>query len=90
MDRLMGLLSKALSQQSSYAAKKNGLWEDLMERLSDCALPQDVDAVERHIETLALQIPAAWDEPLREIIEKRREEIAADDITLIMRERFDF
>ena len=86
----MGILAKALSNVSSYAAKNNGLWNDLMDRLTDCVLPADVDAVERWISENPLSIPAAWSEPLAEIIEKRRIEIEEDDVATILRRNFDF
>ena len=86
----MGALLKSLSPVSSYAAKKSGLWPDLMAQLEECVLPQDVDAFERRIVELGLAIPAAWQEPLAEIIKKKREEIQEEDLTLIMRDRYDF
>ena len=86
----MGLISKAFSPQSSHAAKRDGLWPDLMERLGECVVPADVDEFERHLETIVLQVPAAWNEPLAELIEKRREEIAEDDVVAILRRNFDF
>ena len=86
----MGLISKAFTPQSSHAAKRDGLWPDLMERLGECVLPSDVDECERHLDAIALQGPAAWNEPLAELIEKRREEIAEDDVASILRRNFDF
>lgn len=86
----MGILAKSLSPQSAYAAKKTDLWPSLMERLTDCMFAADVDAFERHVISLGLQIPAAWHEQLAEQAEKRREEIKEDDVATIMRERFDF
>lgn len=86
----MGLIAQALKPQSSYAAKKGGLWQDLMDRLTDCVMPEHVDAFETHLLAIDIQIPGPWHEPLREIIAKRREEIDEDDIATIMRDRFDF
>lgn len=86
----MGLISKAFSPQSSHAAKRDGLWPDLMERLGECVVLADVDEFERHLESIVLQVPAAWNEPLAELIEKRREEIAEDDVAAILRRNFDF
>jgi hypothetical protein len=86
----MGLISKAFTPQSSHAAKRDGLWPDLMERLGECVLPTDVGAFEQHLDAIALQVPAAWHEPLAELIEKRREEIAEDDVSTLMRRNFDF
>ena len=86
----MGMLTDTLKPQSAHAAKKNGLWQDLMDRLGECVLPADVDAFERYVVSLGLQIPAAWHEPIADVVEKRREEIAEDDVASIMRRNFDF
>ena len=86
----MGLISKAFTPQSSHAAKRDGLWPDLMERLGECVMPSDVDAFAEHLEAIALQVPAAWHEPLAELMEKRREEIAEDDVSDILRRNFNF
>jgi crossover junction endodeoxyribonuclease RuvC len=88
--RVMGALQKALAPQSSYAAKKTDLWPSLLERLTDCVLPADLEAFEAELELREMEIPGAWREPLAELIEKRREEIEQDDIALIMRNNFDF
>lgn len=86
----MGLIANALKTQSSYAAKKTSLWDDLMSALTDCVMPRDVDAFEEHLLSIDLQIPGSWREALAEIIEKRRQEIDEDDIATIMRTRYDF
>lgn len=86
----MGVLAKTLTPSSSYAAKKSDLWPSLMERLTDCIMPEDVDAFERHIISLGLAIPPAWEDSLAEVVAKRRGEIAEDDINEILRDRFDF
>lgn len=86
----MGILAKTLANVSSYGAKNTGLWNELMDRLTECVLPADVDAVERWIDENPLSIPVAWSEPLAEVIAKRREEIDEDDVASILRRNFDF
>lgn len=86
----MGLIANALKTQSSYAAKKTGLWDDLMTKLTDCVMPRDVDTFEEHLLAIDLQIPGSWREALAEIIEKRRQEIDEDEVGAILRDRFDF
>lgn len=86
----MGAISDALKNQSSYAAKKTGLWDELMSRLTDCVMSRDVDAFEEYLLSIDLQIPGSWRETLAEIIEKRRQEIDEDDIATILRMRYDF
>lgn len=86
----MGALANALKTQSSYAAKKTNLWDDLMSRLTDCVMPRDVDAFEEYLLSIDLQIPGSWREALAEIIEKRRQEIDEDEVGAILRAKFDF
>ena len=86
----MGDLMKALTPQSSYAAKNAGLWQRLMGELTDCVVPEDIDAFERRLDAIELEIPPAWREPLAEVVAKRREEIAEDDVAVILRRNFDF
>jgi len=86
----MGALTKALSPQSSHAAKKSGLWDELTDELEGCMYPAMVDAFEAKLSAIELQIPGAWHEPLADLIEKKREALAAEDIGQIVRTRFDF
>jgi hypothetical protein len=85
-----GALLSALSPASAYSARKTDLWPDLMDRLAGCLIPSHVDAFEQHVVSLGLALPVGWQELIDEQVEKRREEIASEDITAIMRERFDF
>ena len=85
----MGKLRDALSPISSYAAKKTSLWDDLTDRIAGAILPADLDEVEVWIEWHDLEVPWAFRESLDELIEKRRDELAAEDITGIVA-RFDF
>lgn len=86
----MGALLKALSATSSYAAKKTTLWDDLTDRIAGAILPADLDELERWLDQRPLDYPGAWREPLDELIERKREELAAEDIGSILMERFDF
>lgn len=86
----MGKLADALAPQSSYAAKKTSLWSDVTDRIDGAIVPADLDAVELWLNLNELQVPWAWREPLAELIEKRREALAAEDIDQIIRDRWDF
>lgn len=93
----MGLLLKTLTPKSSYAAKggKDGnagpqLWAELKDRVDGAILLADLDEFERWLDAYPLEYPAAYREPLDELIEAKRAELRAEDIGLIMRERFDF
>lgn len=86
----MGLLAKTLSPQSSYAAKKTGLWEELMDELAGCMFPAAVDEFETRCALRGLEIPGAYEDHLDDAIEARREELKAEDIGTIIRDRFDF
>lgn len=86
----MGKLLAALSPISSYAAKKTPLWDELTDRIAGAILPADLDDVAEWIDFHALEVPGAWRESLAELIDKRREELAAEDVAAIVRDKFDF
>lgn len=86
----MGMLTKALSATSPHAARNAGLWPELMDRLESCLYPTAIDEFERHVVSLGLSVPDSWHSHLDEAVEKKRQEIAGEDITQIMRDRFDF
>jgi hypothetical protein len=92
----MGLLLKSLSPPSSYAAKGGkdpgsvDLWADLKDRVNGALLMADLDAFVDWLDARPLDYPAAYREPLDELIEAKREELRAEDIGLIVRDRFDF
>lgn len=86
----MGLLAKTLSPVTSNAAKKTSLWDEVTDRIEGALLPAQLDEIEEHMRAFPLQYPAAWSEPLADMIERRREELKAEDISEIVRSRFDF
>lgn len=86
----MGKLLDALSPVSSYAAKKTDLWADVTDRIAGALLYIDLAEIEAWLDFHELEIPWAWREPLAELIEKRRDEITAEDVNEIVRSRFDF
>ena len=86
----MGALLSALSVSSSYAAKKTDLWQTLLDKITDCMMPGDIDRLREEISARRMDIPYSWDEPLAELLDKQMDEIEANDISQIMRDRFDF
>lgn len=86
----MGALAKSLAAATPYSARKAGLWPELMDQLEGCLYPAAIDAFEAHIVSLGLQIPNNWHEHLANAVEKKRQEISDENITDILRERFDF
>jgi hypothetical protein len=91
----MGDLLKALSSPSSYAAKggRDGggtLWSDLKDRVDGCLLMSQLNEFVDWLDARPLDYPAAYREPLDELIEAKREELQAEDIGQILRDRFDF
>jgi hypothetical protein len=80
----------AFAPVSSYAAKKTDLWPDLLDRIDGALLMIDLTEIEVWLELHALEVPGAWREPLADRIAMRRDELAAEDIGGIIRDRFDF
>lgn len=86
----MGIISDTFKAPSSASAKRGGLWEELTDRLEGCLFPAMVDEFEAHLLAIDHQIPRPWHEPLADLIEAKRETLAAEDIGAIVREKYDF
>jgi hypothetical protein len=88
----MGVLAKALTNPSAYATKKNkpDLWGELVDKIDGAIIPTDLDGLEAWMELRPLDLPEGWYGELRDLIEKRREELADEDISTIIRDRYDF
>lgn len=86
----MGAILKALSPPSAYATKQTSLFSDVKDRIDGAIIPQDLDDVERWLDANDHTFPASWRDSFNDMIELKREELRAEDIGLIIRERFDF
>ena len=86
----MGKLLEALSRPSSYRAKKTDIWGDIIDRIEGALLPRDLDDIETWLLAHELDIPGAWEPEIAELLEKRRDELQAEDVGQILRDRFDF
>jgi hypothetical protein len=86
----MGVLAKSLQITSSYAAKKTGIWDEITDRIANAQTPPMLRDVEGWLLAQTLHIPDAWEEPILEMLEKRAEEIEAEEIGAILRDRYDF
>jgi hypothetical protein len=60
------------------------------DRINGALLMIDLAEIELWLELHEHDVPWPWREPLAELIAARREELEAEDIGSILRERFDF
>lgn len=86
----MGAFTKAFAPPSAYATKKTTLFDDVKDRIDGAIVPQDLDEVERWLDANSHKYPESWREHFDEMIEKQREEIAGEDVSEIMRAKYDF
>lgn len=88
----MGMLADTLAAPSAYRVKKERpeLWGDLIDRINGALLDSDLCDLEAWIEFRPLDLPGGWAELLTEAIEKKREELRAEDIGYILKDRYDF
>lgn len=88
----MGMLEKKLSNPSAYSVKKNTpeLWENLVDRINGAIVPADLNELEAWLDFRPLDLPAGWYSEVRELIDRRREELAEEDISKILLDKFDF
>jgi hypothetical protein len=86
----MGVLKQALTPPTAYAAKKTNIWEEVQDRIDGAMFPAQLALVEAWITENELNIPEKWHEPISELIEKRYAELETEDISQILRDRWDF
>lgn len=90
----MGLIAKSLdaaaARPSAYSVKKTDLFADLKDRIHGALLPADLDDVERWLDANDHILPNGWREPIDDMIEVKREELEAESVPQILRDRFDF
>ena len=86
----MGRLMDALTAPSAYRAKKTDIWDQITGRIAGAMTARDLEEVEGWLLGQTLNIPSPWEEHIVEALEKRREELQAEDIGQILRDRFDF
>jgi hypothetical protein len=86
----MGVLKQALSPPSAYSAKKTAIWEELEDMIDGAMFPAQLALVEAWVKANELNIPEKWHEPIEELIAKRYAELETEDISQILRDRWDF
>ena len=86
----MGRLLDALTRPTAYRAKQTDIWDQIMGRIDAAMTYRDLEDVEGWLLGQTLNIPSPWEEHIVEALEKRREEIKAEDIGLVLRDRYDF
>ena len=86
----MGKLMEALTRPSAYRAKQTDIWDQITARIDGAMTPYDLQEAEAWLLTQSLKIPGPWEEQIVELLEKAAERIAADDIGLILRDRYEF
>lgn len=84
----MGALMKAFGTRSSMSAKKDGVWQELIERLQECDSVVAVVDFERWVASAHWNLPHPFKEPLADAIEDRLEAIAMDEEILAGRMTF--
>jgi ubiquinone biosynthesis protein Coq4 len=88
----MGMLADSLAHATAYRVKRDNpdLWPDLVDRIAGALLPAQLDEIEDELQRRYLDIPFGWHLEAAELIEQKREDLANEDVSQIMRDRFDF
>jgi hypothetical protein len=86
----MGELLKRLSSVSAYRAKQTGIWDQIKDRIDGALILSDLDELVIWLDLHELEIPPPWIEEIYELMDRRREEIRAEDIGQIVRDKYDF
>jgi hypothetical protein len=86
----MGKLLDALSPPSAYRARQTDIWDQITDRVAGALTEADLRDVEGWLLGQALNIPTQWEEHIIDLLEAKRDELAADSVGAILRDRFDF
>lgn len=86
----MGAFAKAFAPPSAYATKKTTLFDDVKDRIDGAIVPQDLDEVERWLDANNHKYPESWREHFDEMIEKQKELLDEENVTNILRSKWDF
>lgn len=86
----MGAIMKALSGPSAHSVKKTSLFADVKDRIDGAIIPKDLDEVEQWLIDNDHTYPSSWRDSFNDMIELKREELEAENIGSIVRDKFDF
>jgi hypothetical protein len=88
----MGVLADSLKYASAYSVKRDkpDLWADLTDRVEGALLPVQLDELEAELDARPLDMPFGWRLEIDALIEAKRVALAEEDVSQIMRDRFDF
>ena len=88
----MGALEKALKAPSAYSVKRDqpGLWDELVDQIEGAILAAQLDELEVWMDLRPLDLPGGWFGELQQRVERKREELASENIGNILLDRFDF
>lgn len=96
----MGVLAKTLDEvgkrPTAYSVKQNAarggydLYGEVIDRIDGVILKAQLAEVEEWLDSIDHTLPAGWREAFEDRLILKREELEAEDIGNIMRDRFDF
>ena len=88
----LNAFAASLTPPTAYRVKREQpeLWADLMDQIAGALLPAQLDEIAAWLDFRPLDLPDGWADRAFERIEARREELAAEDVMQIVRDRFDF
>lgn len=88
--------AKSFERPSAYSVKRQAkegghdLYGDVIDRIDGVILKSQLAEVEEWLDANEHTFPAGWRETFNDRVELKREELEAEDIGGIMRDRFDF
>lgn len=78
----MGALLKAFKVSSSGAAKKAGVWNEIIDALAECQSLDDIADFERWVATKHWNLPHPYREPLADEVDCQVQKILIDEEVL--------
>jgi hypothetical protein len=78
-----GPLALSLTPVTAYRARQTGIWAEIEDRIAGALTPFQLEEVEAWLIDHELEFPTAWNDPITEMLEKRAEEIEAEEIRFL-------
>lgn len=86
----MGILADSFKRPSAHSVKKTDLYAEVKDRIDAVMLKSQLAEVEEYLDANDHTFPSGWRDAFDNMLELKREELAAEDIGAIVRDRFDF
>jgi len=86
----MGMIADAFKRPSAFSVKKTDLFAEVKDRIDAIVLKAQIAEFEEWLDANEHTLPLGWRDCFDNLLILKREELEAEDVGEILRDRFDF